>query len=97
MRARIGPSAILSKPDTWRSKKMAAEMYLKQERGRQGSCILPWEDTSFWKNQKKKRALPVLSKALLSSDDISQHILYSENLRKECRNDRLLRTSDWEF
>lgn len=72
-----------------------------RKRVRQGTYIPPWEDASFWKNPKEGvstlKRLPVLSKALLSSGDISQHILYSENLRKQRCNDRLLRTGEWQF
>lgn len=71
----------------------------KTGRVRRGGCIPPWKMLHFRRIQKREypheKGPMHCAKALWSSGDISQHSLDSENLRKQCWNDRLLRTSDW--
>lgn len=103
MRARIGPSTILSKPDRYlKEQNNSCRDVCKTGKEVDKAVAFPLGKTlHFVRTQKREfsvlKRLPVLSKALLSSGDISQRILYSENLWKECRNDRLLRTKDWQF
>lgn len=80
---------------------MAAECLKNRKGGRQGSCIPLGKTLHFGRIQRREfsvlNRLPVLSRALLCSDDISHHLLDPENLREEATMADLTKDLAWEF